>query len=228
MNSFIQKSLAKEPITTLKNHLVILSSSRVLAFLFRLSTLPLPPASSSYRKRWVFSSQQIFVTTCILLLPYFIIHGKPLLAHCRYASRCQTPHSPSCMRLLSSLIPSRFVTVILTHKYISWSVISFASWNKKTLVKEMTSLIKTSACFYFPGAILKSLGQSVAMEKSRDCRVKLCYGDNLPSYESKPWRNNSLKNGLEFKSQALCGIWSFRSGVVEDSGLIASDGVSFG
>jgi hypothetical protein len=31
------------------------------------------------------------------------------------------------MRLLSSLIPSRFVTVTLTHKYISWSVISFGS-----------------------------------------------------------------------------------------------------
>lgn len=176
-----------------------------------------------------FSSQQIFVTTCILLLPYFTIHGKPLLAHCLYASRYRTPHSPSCMRLLSSLIPSRFVTLILTHKYISWSVISFASWNKKTLVKEMTSLIKTSACFYFPGAIFKSPGPSVAMGKSRDCRVKLlCYRDNLPCYESKPWRNNPLKNGLEFKSQAVWGIWSFRSGVVQDSGLIASDAVSLG
>ena len=176
-----------------------------------------------------FSSQQIFVTTCILLLPYFIIHGKPLLPHYRYASRYQTPHSPSCMRLLPSLIPSRYVTVILTNKCISWSVISFASRNKRTLVKKMTSLIKTSACFYFPGAILKSPGPSVAMEKPRDCRVKLLfYRDNLPCYESKYWRNNSLKNGLEFKSQALCGIWSFRSGVFEDLGLIASDALYLG
>jgi hypothetical protein len=97
-------------------------------FFFRLSTIPLPPPSPFYIISLAvsFSSQQIFVTTCILLLPYFIIHGRqagrqasPLLAHYLYASRYQTPHSPSCMRLLSSLIPSRFVTVTLTHKYIS-------------------------------------------------------------------------------------------------------------
>jgi len=195
MNSFIQKSLAKKPITTLKNHLHILSSNRVLALFFFPSFHP-SFASPFFliSQAASFSSQQIFVTTCILLLPYFIIHGKPLLAHYRYASRYQTPHSPSCTRFLSSLIPNRFVTVILTHKYISWSVISFASWNKKALVKGMTSLIKRSACFYFPGAILKSPGPSVAMENSRDCRMKLlCYRDNLPCHESKPRRNNSLK-----------------------------------
>ena len=105
MHSFIQKSLAKEPITTLKNHLVISSSNRVLVFLFSSFhpsfASPFFPISQAVS----FSSQQIFVTTCILLLPYFIIHGKPLLAHYRYASRYQTPHSPSCNALALNANP---------------------------------------------------------------------------------------------------------------------------
>ena len=95
MNSSIQKILCEgtnQNFEEPSRHRIFQQGYR---FSFRLTSLPLHPPFFLISQAVSFSSQQIFVTTCILLLPYFIIHGKPFLAHRLYASRYQTPSIPA-------------------------------------------------------------------------------------------------------------------------------------
>lgn len=81
--------------------------------------------------------------------------------------------------------------------------------------------------------LLSRCNSQIPRAISRDGRVTWlsCEATVLPR-QSSLLRIKTLKkfihwkNGLEFESQVVCGKWSFRSYVVEDSGLIASDGVS--
>jgi hypothetical protein len=115
-------------------HRIIQQGSR---FSFRLSLLPLHPPPPLLPH---IASRELLISTNLRNHLHFItsIFYHPWRAFPRPPPQCillpNTIPSPirslACVCSRRCLIPSRFLTVILIYKCISWSVISFASWNK--------------------------------------------------------------------------------------------------
>jgi hypothetical protein len=185
MNRFILKFLAKEPITTLKTDLVIVSSNRVLGFLFVFPPflcLPFLP---------YIANAELLISTNLRNHFHFItsIFYHPRQAFPRPPPQCillpntilSLVHTP-CKRLLSSLSNPQQIC----HSYSDIQMHIMRRNFFRFMEQKMTNLITTSVCFYFIRTIFRSPMLSVVMEKSRESPARVQnYRDSLLCYESK-------------------------------------------